>query len=42
MTCHGCGWRYEVYTGSVAAIPALRLETIKAKVVDGRILVAIR
>lgn len=42
VTCRGCGWRYEVNTGSVVGIPALRLDTFRVKVVDGRILVAIR
>jgi nitrite reductase/ring-hydroxylating ferredoxin subunit len=40
VACRGCDWRYEVTTGSVVGIPALRLHTFDAKVVGGEIIVA--
>lgn len=40
VACRGCDWRYDVTTGCVNDIPALRIDTFEAKVVDSRILIA--
>jgi len=40
VACRGCDWRYDVTTGAVVGIPALRLYTLHAKVVDGQIFIA--
>ena len=37
LACSGCDWRYDVRTGSVVGIPALRLTTFDAKLGDGKI-----
>lgn len=31
----GCGWRYDVTSGRVSGIPALRTETFRVAVIDG-------
>jgi nitrite reductase/ring-hydroxylating ferredoxin subunit len=40
VACRGCDWRYDVTTGSVLGLPALRLHTFDAKVTDGSIVIA--
>jgi nitrite reductase/ring-hydroxylating ferredoxin subunit len=40
VACRGCDWRYEVTTGSVVGIQALRLHTFDVKVDGGQIIVA--
>ena len=40
IACCGCDWRYDVITGSVVGIPALRLHTFDTKVVGGQVIVA--
>jgi nitrite reductase/ring-hydroxylating ferredoxin subunit len=30
-TCPGCGWRYDVSTGCVVGLPALRLATFRVR-----------
>lgn len=38
--CRGCDWRYDVTTGSVVGVPALRLHTFETRVVDGKVAIA--
>ena len=38
--CSGCDWQYDVTTGCVNGIPALRIDTFETKIVDARIIVA--
>jgi nitrite reductase/ring-hydroxylating ferredoxin subunit len=40
VTCSGCDWVYDVTTGAVRGIPALRVQAIEVKVVDGSVLIA--
>lgn len=40
VTCSGCNWRYDVTTGSVIGIAALRLRTFDVRVVGRQIIVA--
>ncbi len=40
VACAGCCWRYDVKTGSVIGIPALRLGTFCTKVEVSKIFVA--
>lgn len=40
ITCSGCDWQYDVTTGCVNGIPALRTDTFEAKIVDARILLS--
>jgi nitrite reductase/ring-hydroxylating ferredoxin subunit len=40
LACGGCDWRYDVRTGSVIGIPALRLTIFDAKADDGKICIA--
>jgi 3-phenylpropionate/trans-cinnamate dioxygenase ferredoxin component len=40
VACCGCDWRYDVTTGCVNEIPALRIDTFETKIVDGRIMIA--
>ena len=40
VSCHGCDWRYDVTSGSVVGLPALRLHTFDVHVVGGQIIVA--
>jgi nitrite reductase/ring-hydroxylating ferredoxin subunit len=40
VACCGCDWRYDVTTGSVVGIAALRLRTFDIKVGGGQIIVA--
>ncbi len=39
VTCAQCGWRYDVATGSMCALPTLRVDRFRASVVDGRIVI---
>jgi len=40
IACGGCDWRYDVTTGSVLGVPALRLQVFIASVTDGKIVIA--
>lgn len=40
LACPRCDWRYDLTTGSVLGLPALRLHTFDARVIDGQIVVA--
>jgi nitrite reductase/ring-hydroxylating ferredoxin subunit len=40
VACSGCDWLYDVTTGSVVRIPALRLNTFEVQVVGDQIVVA--
>jgi len=40
ITCSGCDWQYDVTTGRVNGIPALRTDTFEAKIVDTRVFLA--
>ena len=40
IRCSSCGWQYDVTTGCVMGVPALRIPTFEAKVADAAILVA--
>ena len=41
VTCRAHGWRYDVTTGSVASSPGYGVASYPAKVVDGKIPVAV-
>jgi len=38
--CSGCDWHYDVTTGCVSGMPALRTETYEAKIVGASVFVA--
>ena len=40
VSCHGCTWRYDVITGSVIGIPALRLHAFDVELVGERLIIA--
>ena len=40
VSCDGCNWRYDVTTGAVIGIPALRLHAFNVKVVGGQLIIA--
>ena len=40
VSCDGCNWRYDVTTGSVIGIPALRLHAFDVEVVGGQLIIA--
>ena len=42
VTCRSHGWRYDVTTGSTISSPGYGVASYATKVVDGKILVAIR
>jgi len=39
VTCSGCGWRYDVTTGQVISVPALRISVFEVKTVGKRVMV---
>ena len=39
VRCSSCDWQYDVATGCVKGVPALRTETFAVKVVDARVLI---
>jgi nitrite reductase/ring-hydroxylating ferredoxin subunit len=39
--CDSCTWKYDVQTGCVKGIPALRIDTFKVKVVDRDVMVEV-
>jgi nitrite reductase/ring-hydroxylating ferredoxin subunit len=41
VTCRSHGWRYDVTTGSTMNVPGYGVASYPAKVVDGKILVAV-
>ena len=40
VTCTGCGWRYDIRTGQVKNVPALRAHVYDVSIVDGRVMVS--
>lgn len=38
--CSRCDWRYDVTTGAVGGIPALRADTFDVQIVDGAVMLA--
>ena len=40
VTCAGCGWRYDIATGQVKNVPALRAHVYDVSVVDGHVRVS--
>ena len=40
VTCVGCGWRYDIATGQVKNVPALRAHVYDVSIVEGRIMVS--
>ena len=41
VACAGCGWEYDVRTGAVSGVPALRIDTFEVTVVDSVVMLAI-
>jgi nitrite reductase/ring-hydroxylating ferredoxin subunit len=41
VTCRGHGWRYDVTTGSTLHVPNYGVQTYPAKIVGGKIFVAV-
>jgi nitrite reductase/ring-hydroxylating ferredoxin subunit len=41
VTCRAHGWRYDVTTGSTMNVPGYGVSSYPAKIVDGKILVAV-
>lgn len=39
VICPGCGWRYDVTTGHLPAIPKLRIDTFDVEVVGSRVMI---
>ena len=35
VACPGCDWRYDLATGAVVGIPALRVDMFDVRVIDG-------
>lgn len=42
VACGGCGWRYDLATGSVVGLPALRLDRFAVRIEGGEVLVAMK
>jgi nitrite reductase/ring-hydroxylating ferredoxin subunit len=40
VTCAGCGWRYDIPTGQVKNVPALRAHVYDVSIVEGRVMVS--
>ena len=40
VTCAGCGWRYDIRTGQVKNVPALRAHVYDVSIVEGRVMVS--
>ena len=41
LACPGCGWHYDIGTGCVCGLPALRIDTFEVSVVDSHVLLSI-
>ena len=41
VVCNGCGWEYDVRTGAVIGVPALRIDTFEVTVVDSVVMLAV-
>ena len=41
VTCGKCGWRYDIVSGAVAGLPALRLEHYPVRIEGPEVLVAL-
>jgi nitrite reductase/ring-hydroxylating ferredoxin subunit len=37
LACRGCDWHYDVASGCVIGVPALRLQTFATHVIDGQV-----
>ena len=42
VSCSACGWRYDIKTGSVIGVAALRTDTFEVGIADSRVLVGVR
>lgn len=42
LACPGCGWHYDIETGSVCGLPGMRIDTFDVSVVDSDVLLAIK
>ncbi len=40
VRCSGCDWRYDIMTGCVNGIPALKIDTFAVRVVDSRVMIS--
>ena len=40
VSCSRCHWQFDVKTGCVNGIPSLRIDTFRAEIVDGHIIVS--
>jgi nitrite reductase/ring-hydroxylating ferredoxin subunit len=40
VTCAGCGWRYDIPTGQVKNVPAMRVHVYDLSIVEGRVMVS--
>jgi nitrite reductase/ring-hydroxylating ferredoxin subunit len=41
VACVGCGWEYDLRTGAVSGVPALRIDTFEVTVVDSVVMLAV-
>jgi nitrite reductase/ring-hydroxylating ferredoxin subunit len=41
VACSGCDWEYDVRTGAVSGVPALRIDTFEVTVVDSVVMLAV-
>ena len=41
VACAGCGWEYDVRTGAVRGVPALRIDTFEVTVVESVVMLAV-
>jgi nitrite reductase/ring-hydroxylating ferredoxin subunit len=41
VNCANCTWKYDVQTGCVKGVPALRIDTFIVKVVDSEVMVEV-
>jgi len=41
VACAGCGWEYDVRTGAVSGVPALRIDTFDVTVVDSDVMLGV-
>ena len=39
VICAGCGWRYDLTTGRLPAIPKLRIDTFEVEFIGSRVLI---
>ena len=41
VACAGCGWEYDLRSGAVSGVPALRIDTFDVIVVDSDVMLAV-